>query len=63
MKTKILKLITYIAVIAFIMFATALDCGSVIPLIVCLLSGSWLVLIAVANTPKGGNDSGSRESF
>ena len=59
MKTKILKAITYIAVVAFIMFATALDCGSVIPLIVCLLSGIWLLLIAIANTPKGGNDSGA----
>lgn len=63
MKTKILKTITYIAVIAFLIFGAALDCGSVIPLIVCLVSGAWLVLIAVANTPKGGNDNGSGESF
>ena len=53
MRVKVLKIITFIAVIAFIMFATALDCGSVIPMIVCMISGAWLLLIAIANTPKG----------
>lgn len=62
MRTKILKVLTYIAGILYVLFATAVDSGSIIPIIVCLICGTWMVLICIANTPKG-DHYGSRKNF
>jgi len=49
-KNKILKGLTIISLVAFIVGACALDSNSKIPLIVCGISSIWLTLIAAANT-------------
>lgn len=54
MRIKILKFITVLAVLCLIIFASALDSESSIPLVICLVSSVWLLLIAYANTPKEG---------
>lgn len=53
MRVKILKIITVINLIIAILSACCLDSESWLPEILCLISSAWLLLIAVANTPKG----------
>lgn len=62
MRVKILKVLTKIAIILMILSACALDSDSWVPTIICAISGAWLVLITIANTPKGDHH-GSRETF
>lgn len=38
------------AIITFIISACCLDSDTIIPGIVCLLSGAWLMLLTIANT-------------
>ena len=38
------------AIITFIISACCLDSETIIPGIVCLLSGAWLMLLTIANT-------------
>lgn len=49
-KNKILKGLTMISAIAFILSACALDSKSMIPLVICIIAAIWLALIAAANT-------------
>ena len=53
MRVKILKIITVFAIIICIFSICCLDSKSNIPTITCGISAAWLVLIAMANTPKG----------
>lgn len=62
MRIKILRIITIIAIITFILSGCCLDSESKIPIIACGISGAWLVLIAIANTPKGDHH-GTRKNF
>ena len=48
-RTSVIKGITFIAVVAFILFATALDSGGWIPIVVCAICAVWLLLVAIAN--------------
>lgn len=48
-RTSVIKGITVVAVITFILFATALDSGGWIPMIVCAVCAMWLLLVAIAN--------------
>lgn len=43
------------AIMTFIISACCLDSDTIIPGIVCLLSGAWLMLLAVANSDRGAN--------
>lgn len=49
MKNKILKTITWIAAILFIISATAVDSVSNIPRIICIASLAWILLYMYAN--------------
>lgn len=62
MRVKILKALTIIAIITFILSGCCLDSESYIPMIACGISGAWLVLIVIANTPKG-DHYGARKNF
>lgn len=48
-RTSVIKGITVIAAITFILFATALDSGGWIPMIVCGVCAVWLLLICISN--------------
>ena len=48
-RTSVIKGITGGAVVTFLLFATALDSGGWIPVIVCAVCLVWLVLVAAAN--------------
>lgn len=48
-RQKIIKVITWIAAVMFVLFATALDSGTWIPAIVCGICGAWLFLVVLAN--------------
>lgn len=54
MRVKIIKFITYLALITLLVFSTALDSDSNIPVIVMYVCIAWLTLIVIANIPKGG---------
>lgn len=56
MRIKILKIFTFIAIINCIIFGCMLDSESYIPIIICGISAAWLLLIVIANTPKGDHD-------
>lgn len=62
MRIKIIKFITFIAFITFILSICCIDSESWLPLISCMISSLWLILIAIANTPKG-EQYGSRKNF
>lgn len=49
-RTSVIKGITIVAMVAFILFATALDSGGWIPIVVCAICAVWLLLICVSNT-------------
>ena len=49
MKNKILKSITGIMAVLFILAASALDSNTYIPHIVCVVSEVWIVLFLIAN--------------
>lgn len=49
MKNKILKTITWLAFIAFLFSGSCLDTAGYIPLFICFISVSWLLLFAYAN--------------
>lgn len=49
-KNKILKGLTIISLVAFIVGACALDSDSNIPLAICGISSLYLALIVLANT-------------
>ena len=49
MKNKILKTITGIVVVMFILAASALDSNSYIPHIICAVSEAWFILFLLAN--------------
>ena len=49
MKNKILKTITVIMVVLFLLSASALDGDTYIPHIVCAISEAWIVLFLIAN--------------
>lgn len=53
MRVKILKALTIVAVIVMLISACAIDSDSWIPYIVCGISNAWLVLMTIANMPKG----------
>lgn len=53
MRIKILKGITKLCIIVGLISACCLDSESWLPKIICLVCSVWLLLIAVANTPKG----------
>lgn len=53
MRIKILKIITVINLMIALLSACCLDSESWLPKIACLISSAWLLLIAIANTPKG----------
>ena len=49
MKNKILKTVTTIAGITFMVAGSCLDSYSYIPHVICLVSLAWLSLMAIAN--------------
>ena len=49
MKNKIIKTITVIMVVLFLLSASALDGDTYIPHIVCAISEAWIVLFLIAN--------------
>jgi hypothetical protein len=49
MKNKILKSITGIMAVLFILAASALDSNSYIPHIICAVSETWFILFLLAN--------------
>lgn len=49
MKNKILKSITWISAILFIISTTAVDSVSNIPRIICIASLAWILLFMLAN--------------
>ena len=49
MRNKILKAVTTVAAIAFILSGCALDSQSWLPHIICGVSLLWLVLMVIAN--------------
>lgn len=49
MKNKILKTITVIMAVLFLLSASALDGDTYIPHIVCAISEAWIVLFLIAN--------------
>ena len=62
MRVKILRFITFIAFIIFILSACCFESETWLPYISCSISLSWLLLIAIANTPKGDNN-GTRKNL
>ena len=48
-KNKILKTITVIMAVLFILSASALDGDTYIPHIICAISEAWVVLFLIAN--------------
>lgn len=63
MRVKILKVLTIIAFIVFILSACTIDSETWIPYIACGVSSAWLFLIAIANSPKGSDGRGPRKNF
>lgn len=63
MRVKILKAITFIAIINLIFFGCCLDSDSYIPIIACGISIVWLFLMTIANAPKGSDGRGTRKNF
>lgn len=51
MRTKIIKIISVIAFVIGIIFATALDSGSWVPIIVTGICFTWTLLVTIANVP------------
>ena len=51
-RAKAVKILTWIAAITGIVFMTALDSDSVIPMVVCGVCGVWLTLVAVSNSSR-----------
>lgn len=49
------------AIITFIISACCLDSDTIIPGIVCLLSGAWLMLLTIANTDNDKEKRGRRK--
>lgn len=49
MKNKILKTITFMATMGFIIAGCALDSESYLPAIVCAVCLAWLMLFVIAN--------------
>lgn len=49
MKNKILKSITGIAVLSFLIGGCAIDNNSIIPDAVCYISGIWILLFCYVN--------------
>lgn len=50
MKNLILKTVTWINVVLFLLFACCIDSeGTYVPAIGCLITGAWLALFAYAN--------------
>ena len=49
MKNKILKTITGIMAVLFVLAASALDSNTYIPHIICAVSEVWIVLFLIAN--------------
>lgn len=49
MKNTVISIITFVAFIVLLVSATMLDSDSVIPFIISITSGFWIVLFAVAN--------------
>jgi hypothetical protein len=49
-RAKAVKIITWIAAITGIVFMTALDSDSVIPMVVCGVCGVWIGLVVTANS-------------
>jgi hypothetical protein len=49
MKNRILKSITGIMAVLFVLAASALDSNSYIPYIICAVSEAWFVLFLLAN--------------
>jgi hypothetical protein len=51
-RAKAVKIITWIAAITGIVFMTALDSDSVIPMVVCGVCAVWCVLVCIANSSR-----------
>lgn len=49
MRKAIVKVITVIAILAFIACAMLLDSDSMIPSSVCFISGAWLLAFVISN--------------
>lgn len=49
-RAKAVKITTWIAAITGIVFMTALDSDSVIPMVVCGVCGVWIGLVVAANS-------------
>lgn len=49
MKNRILKTITVIMAVLFLLSASAIDSNTYIPHIVCAISEAWIVLFLIAN--------------
>ena len=49
MKNKIIKTITVIMAVLFLLSASALDGDTYIPHIICAISEAWIVLFLIAN--------------
>lgn len=52
-RVAILKFITVIASLGFLVAGCAVDSKSPAPLIVCAVCAGWLVLMAIANRSEG----------
>ena len=49
-RQKIIKVITWIAAVMFVLFATALDSGGWTPIFVCGGCAVWLLIVCISNT-------------
>ena len=49
MRIKVLKVITYIAIVVWLLSVCVIDSNSWIPYITCGVSSLWILLIVVAN--------------
>lgn len=52
MKNKVLKTITGIMAVLFIVAAASLDSNTYIPYIICAIAEAWFVLFLIANRKK-----------
>ena len=63
MRVKIIRFITYLALLGLIFFSACLDSDSWFPTVACGCCIAWLMLIVIANLPRGGDGTGRRENF
>lgn len=52
MRVKILKIITAIALVVWVLSVCCIDSDSWIPFITCGVSELWLLLMTIANMPR-----------